>query len=192
MNFRGQIERRTQGCSAKRPRQAAFFVRKHTGGLRHYDDILVERNAPTRRLWYTRLQIQTITRPHVAGVILVLPARRVWEEFDRDLKNANYIYGRPTGNYLSPRGSLSHQDFCNLFCSAFSAANQQKSSYFVLVKMSKSTGTLFFSRVGVCVTTLQSMKNPNFRVIITLLSNNDPRGEQIVASETVIVMDSGF
>ena len=150
MNFRGQIERRTQGCSAKRPRQAAFFVRKHTGGLRHYDDILVERNAPTRRLWYTRLQIQTITRPHVAGVILVLSARRVWEEFDRDLKNANYIYGRPTGNYLSPRGSLSHQDFFKLFCLAFSAVKQRKSCYFVLVKLSACAGTLFYQSRGVC------------------------------------------
>ncbi len=36
------------------------------------------------------------------------------------------------------------------------------------------------------------MKKPNFRAIIALLSNNDPRGQQIVASETVIDMDSGF
>ena len=49
-----------------------------------------------------------------------------------------------------------------------------------------------FTSVLVCVTTIQSMKKPNFRALITLLSNNDPRGEQIVASETVIDMDSEF
>ena len=36
------------------------------------------------------------------------------------------------------------------------------------------------------------MKKPNFRAIITLLSNNDPRGEQILDSGTGIDMDSGF
>ncbi len=36
------------------------------------------------------------------------------------------------------------------------------------------------------------MKKPNFRAFITLLSNNDPRGEHVVASETVIDMDSEF
>ncbi len=35
-------------------------------------------------------------------------------------------------------------------------------------------------------TTLPSMKKPHFRAIMTLLSNNDPRGKQIVASEAVI------
>ena len=37
------------------------------------------------------------------------------------------------------------------------------------------------------------MKKPNFSALIILLSNNDPRGAQIVvASETVIDMDSKF
>ncbi len=51
----------------------------------------------------------------------------------------------------------------------------------------------FLTRVEVCVViSLHSMEKPNFRAIITLLSNNDSRGEQIVASETVIDMESGF
>ena len=78
-----------------------------------------------------------------------------------------------------------------MLCLALSAAIQRKSSYFVLAKMSARAGTLFTS-VFVCVTAIQSMKKPNFRALITLLSNNDPRGAQIVASETVIDMDSGF
>ena len=40
------------------------------------------------------------------------------------IKFAVYIYDGPAGNYLSPRGSSSHQDFCKLFCLAFSAVNQ--------------------------------------------------------------------
>ncbi len=66
------------------------------------------------------------------------------------VKFAIYIDDRPAGNYLSPRGSLSHQDFCNLFCLAFSARNQRKSSYFVLVKLSARAGTLFLPESG-CV-----------------------------------------
>ncbi len=31
------------------------------------------------------------------------------------LEFAIYIYDRLAGNYLSPRGSLSHQDFCNCY-----------------------------------------------------------------------------
>ena len=72
-----------------------------------------------------------------------------------------------------------------------SAVIQRKSSYFVLVKMSTPTGTLFNS-VFVRVTTLQSMKKQNFSTLIILLLNNDLRGVQIVASETVIDMDSEF
>ena len=78
-----------------------------------------------------------------------------------------------------------------MLCLALSTAIQRKSSYFVLVKMSASAGMLFIS-VFVYVTTIQSMKKPNFRAFITLLSNNDPRGAQIVARETVIDMDSEF
>ncbi len=60
------------------------------------------------------------------------------------LKFAIYIYDRPAGNYLLPRGSLSHQDYCKLFCLAFSAENQRKSSDFVLLKLNAHTGMLFF------------------------------------------------
>ena len=66
------------------------------------------------------------------------------------VKFAIYIYDRPAGNYLSPRGSLSHQDFCKLFCLAFSAANRRKSSYFVLVKLSACAVMLFYQSQGVC------------------------------------------
>ena len=40
--------------------------------------------------------------------------------------------------------------FANCSCLAFSAANQGKSSYFVLVKMSTLAGTLFYQSWGVC------------------------------------------
>ena len=78
-----------------------------------------------------------------------------------------------------------------MLCLALSVVNQRNSNFFVLVKMSARAGTLF-TIVFVCVTTLQSMKKPKFRSLMTLLSNNDPRGEQIVSSETVIDMDSEF
>ena len=43
----------------------------------------------------------------------------------RKVKFAIYIYDlKTTYLYLSPRGSLSHEDFCKLFCLAFSAAIQ--------------------------------------------------------------------
>ena len=80
----------------------------------------------------------------------------------------------------------------NCFVWHFLPRFSEKVAIFVLVKLSAHAGMLFFTRVGVYVTALQSMKWPNFRAIITLLSNNDPSGEQIVASRTVIDMDSGF
>ncbi len=92
--------------------------------------------------------------------------------------------------YLSPRESLSHLDFYNLFFLAFSAANLRKSSYCVLVKLSGRASMLFYQSWGVC-NNLTVYEKAKFSAIITLLSNNDPRGEQIVASETVIDMVAG-
>ncbi len=145
-------------------------------------------------VFYLLGSLSSITRIPIAFLFKVecFSIPKKWIRVSFSAARIGYLhYDRSTGNYLSPRGSLSHQDFCKLFCLAFSAVNRQKSSYFVLVKLSACAGTLF-TGVRVCVTTLQSTKKPIFRAIITLLSNNDPRGEQIVVSETVIDMDSGF